>query len=190
MKAHRISIKLWFTADNLELEEFVPVFHAWIRERKLEDEVMIDVADYAHVEEGPGVLLVCHEGHYVIERRGDRWALCYHRKRGGESDDLEARLAVPLRRLVTAARLLEGAPELGGKLHFDTETIDVEIRSRLHVENDTASRTRLLPVLKAALARELEVDGLELEPSAEDPRAPFSVRARLAAARPLDQLVA
>jgi hypothetical protein len=191
MQAHRISARLWFSApDGLDLEHFTPVFHGWIRENKLEDEVMIDVADYAHVEAGPGVLLVCHEGHYVIERRGDRWALCYHRKRGGETDDLDTRLAVPLRRLVAAAKLLEGDPELPGRLTFETEAVELEIRSRLHVSNDPDTRASLLPLLEAALSPRFAGNALELESIADDPRQPVTVRARLATAPPLAKLVA
>jgi hypothetical protein len=188
MKAHRISVKLRFSGEGLELEHFVPVFHAWIRERKLEDEVMIDVADYAHVPGGPGVLLVCHEGHYVIERHGEDWVLCYHRKRGGEADELDDRIAVPLRRLVAAARLLEGAPDLP-EIRFETGAIELEIRSRLHATNDVETRDRVLPVLESVLSRRL-TGALELQPIDDDPRRPFAVRASLGAAPPLTELVA
>lgn len=190
MQAHRISVRLWFSADEgLELDHFVPVFHAWIRERKLGDEVMIDVADYAHVKDGPGVLLVCHEGHYVVERRGDRWALGYHRKRGGETEDLDARLDVPLRRLATAAGLLEGSPELAHSVLFDTSAIELAVRSRLDAPNSPETRAKLLPVLEASLKPRLG-EGLALESIAEDPRQPLTVRATLTDAPPLAKLVA
>ena len=46
---------------EIELEKLVPVFHQWIREKKIPDELLIDVADYAHVPQGPGVVLIDQE---------------------------------------------------------------------------------------------------------------------------------
>ena len=191
MQASRISVKLWFSADDgLELDDFVPVFHGWIREQKLSDEVMIDVADYAHVENGPGVLLVCHEGHYVIERHAGRWALAYHRKRGGETDDLDARVAVPLRRIAFAARLLEGEPELSKKVRFETSTLELAVRCRLHAPNTTEVRATLVPAIAGALQARVGGEQVELEALADDPRKPFTVRARLPEAASLEHLAA
>lgn len=135
MESHQFGCRITFEAEgDLDLEAFVPVFHAWIREHALEDEVMIDVADYAHVVDGPGVLLVCHEGHYVIERRGGVWALVYNRKRGGVGDAFADRVRVPLRRLARAATLLASDPTLG-KLRFRTDELVLRVYDRLHAPN-------------------------------------------------------
>jgi hypothetical protein len=37
-----------------------PLFHEWIRTDRLPDETFIDVADYSHLKDGPGVVLVAH----------------------------------------------------------------------------------------------------------------------------------
>ena len=58
-----------FTIQSSASEPTIVVFHDWIRTRALDEDVLVDVADYGHVKGGPGVLLVCHEGHYVIECR-------------------------------------------------------------------------------------------------------------------------
>lgn len=191
MRAHQISYKLWFSGgEGLGLEDFIPVFHGWIRERRLDNEVMIDVADYAHVPDGPGVLLVCHEGHYVIEHYSGRWALSYHRKRGGETDALERRLAVPLRRLAAAAQLLEGDPELSGKVRFETEAIELAVRNRLLAPNTPETFVALRPALEAFLGSRLGGGELELEHRDHDPRALFTVRVRVEATASLDDLAA
>ena len=54
MELQRLSIKLLAEETNINATEFVPVFHSWIRNKKLKDHLMIDVADYNHVPEGPG----------------------------------------------------------------------------------------------------------------------------------------
>ena len=61
LEAHEFAIK-FFAVDSVELapRDFIPIFHEWIKSRRLEDEVMIDVADYSHVPDGPGVILVGH----------------------------------------------------------------------------------------------------------------------------------
>lgn len=177
MQAHQISIKLWFEpSEDLDAETFIPVFHAWIREQKLGDEVMIDVADYAHVPDGPAVLLVCHEGHYVVEHAHGRWALAYHRKRGDEQADLSTRLQTPLRRLVVAARLLEGEPTLAGKLRFDTSTLELSVRNRLAAPNTEQTWVALQPDLQSILQPVLGPH--ELIHENDDPRTPFTVTAR------------
>ena len=54
----RIGVKL-FMVDGVSVRprEFVPVFHRWIQTQAVRDQLLIDVADYEHVPEGPGVLL-------------------------------------------------------------------------------------------------------------------------------------
>ena len=69
---------------------FIPVFHRWIQERRVEG-LAIDVADYRHVPEGPGVLLVGHEADYVLDLAEGPPGLLYSRKRG-TGGPLETRL--------------------------------------------------------------------------------------------------
>jgi len=46
MELQRLSVKLLAEETNINATEFVPVFHSWIRNKKLKDHLMIDVADY------------------------------------------------------------------------------------------------------------------------------------------------
>ncbi len=56
----KLQLKVPF-ATALEAHTFIPIFHTWIRESAVPNEVLIDVADYMHMAEGPFALLV---GHY------------------------------------------------------------------------------------------------------------------------------
>jgi hypothetical protein len=193
MDAHQWSCRIAFDAPNvgepeLDLEAFVPVFHAWIREQKLEDEVMIDVADYAHVVDGPGVLLVCHEGHYVIERRGGQWSLVYHRKRGGEGASLQERLRVPLRRLARAAALLAEDASLPARLSFRTDELVLRVGNRLHAPNTDDTLDAIRDDVDAVLAG-IYGSGTELVVAREgDARELFTLRVRASATPPLQAL--
>ena len=119
MDTQNITFKL-FAADGASAapHDVVRAFHRWIQERAL-DELLIDVADYAHVHRGPGVLLVAHEAHYGFEHGSDgRLGLKYARKRGA-AGTLGERIAVALRKVVRAARLLETDPALALRFRSD-----------------------------------------------------------------------
>src|ERR1700689_1480437 len=49
--------------DQIDLEPLIPIFHSWI-EGKIFEELLLDVADYRHVPEGPGVVLIGLQADY------------------------------------------------------------------------------------------------------------------------------
>ena len=95
---------------DVDLEQYVAVFHDWIRQSALEG-LLIDVASYAHVPNGPGVLLIGHEPDYGVRIALGRVELTCRHKRdpGGEGNALKR----CLRQLLQAAQLLESASKLG-----------------------------------------------------------------------------
>ncbi|HEV8246140.1 MAG TPA: hypothetical protein VGP93_10250, partial [Polyangiaceae bacterium] len=78
MESPKIQVK-YFAVEPIALEHFVPVFHRFIRDHVL-DELLIDVADYAHVHHGPGVVLVGHAADYYMDQGEGRLGLLYSRK--------------------------------------------------------------------------------------------------------------
>jgi hypothetical protein len=182
MDTQNLTFKL-FTADGVDAppHDVVRAFHRWIQERAL-DELLIDVADYAHVHRGPGVLLVAHEAHYGFEHGSDgRLGLKYARKRGAVGT-LGERIGVALKKVVTAARLLETDPALA--LRFRSDELRFSIEDRLHAPNDAGTlgtvTAALAPVLEAAFgAAPLLTHRLAA-------REPFAVHVRLAGAVPLE----
>ena len=68
MLAQQLSVKI-FAHDPAAVQPaaFIPIFHRWIQESRLADRLLIDVADYRHVANGPGVLLIGHEAHYALD---------------------------------------------------------------------------------------------------------------------------
>src|SRR5688500_840119 len=84
MDAHKLQLKLFVSADSvaaIDVETFVTVYHRWIRDRVL-SEMVIDVASYTHVPDGPGVVLIGHAGDYFLDEGDGRLGLLYNRKRG------------------------------------------------------------------------------------------------------------
>ena len=118
----------------LELERAIPVFHRWIRERAL-DELMVDVADYTHVPDGPGVVLVCHDAIYALDSAGGELGLLYSRRREthpslGPIASLDDRLASVFRRALAACERLEREQDLGAPLRFTGDRFLVAVNDR------------------------------------------------------------
>ena len=137
MKSEKLQIKFFAKPnEHFELEGAVPVFHRFIREQ-LFDELMIDVADYKHVQNGPGVVLVGDANDYYLDQGEGRCGLMFSRKRHGSAPD--GRLREGFARALKACTMLEAAPELGGKLSFATDEVLIRLPDRLRAPNDDAS---------------------------------------------------
>src|SRR6188768_1588524 len=135
MLSERLQLKLYLEpSEHFELEALIPVFHRFIRDRVLE-ELLIDVVDYSHVPDGPGVVLIGHGADFYLGALDGAYGLVYSRKRGGPAAD--GRLADALRRLVNAARLLE--QESGSKLRFKSGELSLRLTDRLRAPNDDAT---------------------------------------------------
>jgi hypothetical protein len=174
MDSKKIIVKLQLEPGApVAVGDWVGTFHDFIREERLPDEVLVDVADYAHVHQGPAVLLVAVEGHYGIDGQDGRTALFYARKRGGASLTLVQAIRDALRRVFRAAAALEAA--MGAKVKFRGNELAVGVADRLHAPNTPETLQRLEPVLREALAPLWPGATLAFE---RDPDAgrPFAVR--------------
>ena len=45
MQATKFQVKVYAKTGQIDLEKLVPVFHEWIRSKKISAELLIDVAD-------------------------------------------------------------------------------------------------------------------------------------------------
>ena len=163
MDLYKIGIKLFVTnPQTVRLRDFIPVFHGWIQEQKVAGHQLIDVHDYSHVHNGPGILLVAHEGNFSMDQEGGRLGLFYYRKRPLEGG-FEANLKNILQTALQACTLLESEPKLDG-LKFDTKEVLVIANDRLLAPNDAAARATIEPIIARTLGK------ATLAPQATDPR--------------------
>lgn len=161
MELHKIGVKCFAEErDELELLDFIPVFHRWIQTGALDD-LLIDVADYSHMHHGPGILLVAHEGNYGYDETGGRNGLIYYSKRELEGDSGE-RFAKVTRKALRACRLLEQEPELQGRVAFRGDELLVFSNDRLIAPNTEEAYARFEPALRAFLDRLYAGTGYEL----------------------------
>lgn len=182
MKARRVELSLPIEAGTLpDPERVVPVFHAWIRDRAI-DEVLVDVARYGHVKEGPVVMLVGQSSDYVIDVTHEGTRLAAVRKRDAASD--AERLPDVAERLLVAAALLSAAlPEL----RFRTDELTLRVLGRLNAPN-TSETFALLSEEVGRFAREW-LGPVELEHAGE-PGGPLEIRLRRADNEPVAALSA
>lgn len=175
MDAHKLQLKIFVTPESaraVEVEDFIPVFHRWIKERLLQ-ELVIDVANYGHVPKGPGVVLIGHGSDYFMDEGEGRLGLLHNRKRSGPAP--KDRLSDLARRTLHAATLIEREPSLGGKVRFTTNELLFRINDRLAAPaNDDATFAAVRPELET-WARELFGASFDMK-RAGGAKDPFAVR--------------
>ncbi len=148
----------------------IPIFHRWIREARLTDELLIDVADYRHVPHGPGIMIIGDAGHYGLDERGGELGLLYQRKRD-TLGPAAAKLDEVVGRVVRAAAALEG--ELA--VHFVPSRLEIGVLSRLAAANDESSAAALTAELAALGSRLWGQVAVRIERREDDPRGPLRI---------------
>ena len=176
MNVQHINIKFFIEdPEAVRLEEYSGVFNNWIQ-RRVTPELLIDVADYLHVHNGPGMILIGHEADYSLDNRAGRLGLLYNRKARVDGS-IQEKLAQAAHAVLTAARLLE--KENGVK--FNGSEAQVLINDRLLVPNTLETYAVLEPELRVFFNRLYSETEYTLAYSSSDPRERFSVDVKAAA---------
>ena len=152
LELQHINVKLALQdADEIDLGALIPVFHSWIQDQVCE-ELLLDVADYSHVPDGPGVVLIGHEADYSVDNSDGRLGLRYNRKAviTGTNQD---RLEQALRSAVRAARRLEEDAPQGKKLGINGQEIEIWVNDRLLAPNREETRSALESELRTFLGK-------------------------------------
>jgi len=170
-----VSVKL-FVQDPaaIRLEELIPVFHRWIAERTIEDDLLIDVANYAHVPKGPGIVLVCDNAHYYFDVRDGRPGLRYRGRRVARAEGEEA-VARAFRSVLGAAALLEADPALEGRYRFRTDEVEISIPDRLRAPSGEDTLGTVRPAVERCVKSLYGVGEVSVE-MVSGAREPFTLR--------------
>ncbi len=185
MEPTKFQVKVYTKSGEIDLERLVPVFHEWIRSKKIPDELLIDVADYAHVPQGPGIVLIGHQSDYYLDVADDRPGLLYSRKRGFDGD-FQAGIDDAFRRALEACKMLEAESDLD--FEFETAEVLFRVQDRLNAPNADATYEAYKPALEQAASTFFGES-----PSFErvgGPRGPFAVRISTGSNGTVDQALA
>jgi hypothetical protein len=148
----RFGLKIFLKSDiNVDPRDLIPIFHQWIQ-KDMVGGLLIDVADYTHLIDGPRVLLVGYEGNYSLDYRNNRPGLCYYRKRPTNGTFAE-RLVELGRTVLKAACLLEKEGSLSPSLRFVGNEIEFITNDRLLSVKEHDLKEALQPELANFLSK-------------------------------------
>ena len=174
----RVCVKIYAPEPEVDDQVYVPIFHDWVRERVFDDLILFDVADYAHVPESPGIVLVAHEAHFALDRSDGRFGLLIQRRVPGTGDSVES-LAGLIRHGLDVAGRLEQDPRVGGKVAFDTSMFRIEANDRLRMPNTEDGYHAFEPIVRAAMERAFGGGQVTVVRVANDPRDRLAAEVRI-----------
>ena len=168
----RLSVKLSLKREpRLQPDDLLPIFQRWIQEHTV-DGMLIDVIDYKHVPEGPGIILIADEGDYGYDLSDGQVGLQYIRKRA-LPDNLPDALRLTFRHALNAARQLEA--DTRGDLEFDYHSAKITFLDRMRFRNSPERFDELRDEIASALAQ-IYGAAVQLERQYNDPRLNFALR--------------
>lgn len=147
----RVGVKI-FVEDQeaFDRNRMIAVFHKWIQEERIPG-TLIDVHDYTHVREGPGVVLIAHEWHLRTDEAGGRIGLEYELKREA-TGTLAERLREATVSALEAAAALEQDTAEENPVRFATNELVFRFTDRLAVPSTEAAFEEITPELENVLA--------------------------------------
>jgi len=145
-RLQRFGVKLFLEPSiTASPQTCIRTFHRWIQTSAI-DGLLIDVADYSHLVDGPHVLLVTHEGNYAVDVAESRLGLIYTQKQPRE-EPLIDRLMWACRSVVKASCLLEQDSTFNPCLTFRGNEIQFVANDRLLAPNTTETAKSIESIL-------------------------------------------
>jgi hypothetical protein len=185
MELQKLNVKLFVESPHAApLADFIEIFHSWIQAT---DGVYHDVADYSHMQAGPGIVLVANHANVSIDESDSRRGLLYSQKGllGGSNQD---RLRAVMRSALENFRKLERDPRLRGEFKLVGNEALIAVNDRLAWPNTDQSYDAFAPEIEQ-LAETLFCNAevaLEREP---EERKRLAVRIKASRSFTVDELL-
>jgi hypothetical protein len=152
MELQHLNVKLMLANPaEIDLGPLIPIFHSWIQEQ-VPGELLLDVADYRHVHEGPGVVLIGYQGDYSVYKRQNRLGVRYNRKEPLDGNN-ESRLKQAVAAALAACQRLEADTRLEGRFRFNGKQLELFVNDRLLAPNHESTRKAAEPELREFLGK-------------------------------------
>ena len=178
MELQKLGVKFFVEQPNaVPLTDFIEIFHGWIQAT---DGIYHDVADYSHMQSGPGVILVANDANLHIDETGGRRGLLYSRKAPLSGTNQE-KLRTVFRLALENCRKLEEEPALRGKIRFTANEAAISLNDRLLGPNTEESFQELKREV-GPFAKQLFGDAEVRFERDEDPRQRLNVHLKTSAA--------
>ena len=136
MELQKIEIKFFAVElDPVPLTAFIDLFHGWIQ---ASDGVYHDVADYSHMHQGPGIVLVAPDFYVSVDETGGRRGFLFSQKTRLEGSNQE-RLARVFQSALENCRRLQAEPALQRTIEFRFDEFEITLNDRLLAPNGDES---------------------------------------------------
>jgi hypothetical protein len=180
VELQKINVKFFVAEPNhVPLTDFIDLFHGWIQAT---DGVYHDVADYSHMQTGPGIVLVAQDAHVSFDETGGRRGLLYTQKSRLEGTNQE-KLRQVFRSALENCQRVEKEPVLMGKMKFQADETEIAINDRLIAPNTEQAFLELKADLETFLSKLYAGSAISMERN-NDPRDCLGLRVK--ASRPFD----
>src|SRR5919109_65459 len=185
MELQKINVK-FFTAGPHQppLADFIDLFHGWIQAT---DGIYHDVADYSHMQSGPGIVLVANDANVSIDETENRRGLLYSRKQplpGTNPQKILRAFGLALE----VCKKLEAEPSLAKRIKFRCDETLFAVNDRLVAPNDEATFLALKDDVENAAGGLYRGSRFTLNHN-KDPRQRFSIAIRASEPFDLDTLI-
>jgi len=138
MELQHINLKFFIeNGASLNLESFHGVFNKWIQ-KSLTNDLLVDVAEYLHVHNGPGIMLIGHSANYSLDLTAGRLGLLYNRKEKVEGTNKQ-KLAQAAHAALSAMQILEKE----NRVRFIGDEVQLVINDRLLTPNTAETFSEL-----------------------------------------------
>ena len=139
------------TPENYSADPILTVFERWRQETDAPSD-WVDLADYAHMQRGPRVMMAGKREHFSLDTNVPGVGLLLQTRKGLEGS-IEERFVEAMKRHLALAVRLTGEEEWPADLEPQGDKWIVAINDRLGFPNDEATEAALKSGLTAALDR-------------------------------------
>jgi hypothetical protein len=180
MELQKIEIKFFAVErEPVPLTAFIDLFHGWIQ---ASDGVYHDVADYSHMHQGPGIVLVAPDFYVSVDETGGRRGFLFSQKARLEGTNQE-RLVRVFRDALENCRRLQAEPTLQRKIEFRFDEFEITLNDRLLAPNGEESYQAFKAEIEPFVSRVFGGAPVSLQQESDARR---RVRLRIQAMAPVD----
>ena len=183
----RIQIKIPTDAPrDLKLDPLLVIFSRWRKEKEHPAE-WVDLADYAHVPRGVGIVLVGQRYNLAFDMADPAPGILYTAKKGLAGSHTE-RLLTAFQWCLDLAQRLIAEPEFPPGVHLKTDGLTLLFNDRLETPNTPATDLQLRTAVEHVLTALYGQGGYEITPQS-DPKQCYGFSARARTIQTLDGLL-
>jgi hypothetical protein len=188
MEFQKVALKILSDAPaTLNLDPFLAIFGRW-RKDASHPAQWVDLADYAHMPRGPGVVLIGHRCNFSFDMGTAAPGVLYVSKKGLDGGPVD-RLRVVFRDCLHLTRSLLAESEFPQRVRLQTGSLELAFNDRLQTPNDDETDRQLRPAVEFVLDHLFGPGACRItrEP---DPGRRYGFRIEVPSPPPLDVLAA